>query len=333
MFDYLPHIDLHKPESIGDHVSSYLGVTHTPDKDGNLTDLYNSSATCVSPNRGLVGEAARMISGLRRTLELGYDKIRRRRQDPNIENHKELCIHEKMAYPGAKYFFITAARYPVISSQCLRNKTKVLAVLAEGPLMILLGTICKGKKQLPQRTSLKQVAMMCQDISANLRPQGMPQPQWGGTNKLLPIFQSSRPVWELLIDTDAAQWAKPRKILREFWHQTNERRLSGAKCEEILVAAGLGITASLKTAVRGFYRGILDEHVQVYEGRYYKWLKKLAILWWQSFNKPKVWALSAVLTTVSTRWRKVVSIGVVYLSWRGGGHPPISASYTPSKAA
>lgn len=102
MSDYIPHIDLQKPESIGDHVSSYLGVTDTPDKDGNLTDLYNGSATCVSLNKGLVGEAARMISGHRRTLKMGYDKIRRRRRDPNIENHKEIFIHEKMAYPGAK---------------------------------------------------------------------------------------------------------------------------------------------------------------------------------------------------------------------------------------
>ena len=220
-----------------------------------------------------------MITGHRRTLKLGYNKIRQRRRDPKIENHKEIFIHEKMAYPGAKYFFITTACYPIISSQRLRNKAKVLAVLAESLLMILLGTICKGKKQLPQRASLKQVAMMCQDISANLQRQGMPQPQWGGTNKLLPIFQSSHPVQELLIDADAAQWAKPRKILREFWQQTNEWRLSGAKCEEILVAVGLGITASLKTALRGFYRGILDEHVQVCKGRYHKWLKELAILW------------------------------------------------------
>ena len=105
MFDYLPHIDLQKPESIGDHFSSYLGVTHTPDKDANLTDSYNGSAAYVSPNRGLVGEAARMISGHRRTLELGYDEIRGRRRDPYIENQKELFIHEKMAYPGAKYSF------------------------------------------------------------------------------------------------------------------------------------------------------------------------------------------------------------------------------------
>ena len=204
MFDYLPHIDLQKPESIGDHFSSYLGVTYTPDKDGNLTDLYNGSATCVLPNEGLVGEAARMISGHRRTLEFGYDGICRRRRDHNIENHKELFIHEKMAFPGAKYFFITAAHYPIISSQCLRNKAKVLTVFAESLVMILLGTICKGNKQLPRRASLKQMAMMVQDISAQLRPQGIPQPQWGGTNKLRPTFQSSRPVWDLLIDTDAA---------------------------------------------------------------------------------------------------------------------------------
>ena len=217
MFDYLPHIDLQKPESIGDHFSSYLGVAHTPDRDGNLTDLYNGKATCVSPHRGLVGEAARMIDGHRRTLELGYGAIRRRRRDPNIENHKELSINERMAYPGAKYFFITAARYSSISSQYLRNKAKVLAVLAESLLMILLGTNCTETKQLPQRASLKQVAMMCQDIPVHLRPQGIPQPRWRDTNKLLSIFQSSRPVWELLIDSDAAQWAKPSKMFREFW--------------------------------------------------------------------------------------------------------------------
>lgn len=96
---------------------------------------------------------------------------------------------------------------------------------------------------------------------------------------MLPIFQSSRPVWELLIDTDAAQWAKPRKFLRECWQRTNARGRSRARCEEILVSAGLGVTAGLKTALRGFYRGILVEHGQVYEGQYPKWLKKLAILW------------------------------------------------------
>lgn len=174
MFDYLPHVDLQKPESIGDQISSYLGVTHTPDKDGNLTDSYNGSATCVSPNNRLVGEAERMVSGHRRTLELGYDEIRRWRHNPNIENHAELFTHETMAYPGGKYFFITLARYPIISSQSLRNKTKVLAVLAENFFMILLGTIRRAKKYLPQKASLKQVAMMCQDLSAHLRPQKDP---------------------------------------------------------------------------------------------------------------------------------------------------------------
>ncbi len=76
-----------------------------------------------------------------------------------------------------------------------------------------------------------------------------------------------------------AQWAKPRKLLREFWQQTNERRLSGAKCEEILVAPGLAVAASLKTSLRAFYLGIFDEHGQVYEGLYHIWLEKLATLW------------------------------------------------------
>jgi len=109
MFDYLPHVDLQKPESIGDQISSYLGVTHTPDKDGNLTDSYNGSATCVSPNKRLVGEAERMVSGHRRTFELGYDNLQ--------------------------------------------------------------------SEEIRRKTSLKQVAMMCQDTSAHLRPQEIRQSQ------------------------------------------------------------------------------------------------------------------------------------------------------------
>jgi hypothetical protein len=75
MLDYLPHVDLQKPESIGDQISSYLGATLTPDKDGNLTDFNNGSATCVSSNKRLVGEAETMVSGHRRTFELGYDNL------------------------------------------------------------------------------------------------------------------------------------------------------------------------------------------------------------------------------------------------------------------
>jgi len=45
MFDYLPHIDLQNPESISDQFSSYFGVSHTPNSDRHLTDLYTGSAT------------------------------------------------------------------------------------------------------------------------------------------------------------------------------------------------------------------------------------------------------------------------------------------------
>ena len=61
MFDHLPHTELQTQESMGDQIPSYIGVSHTPDKDCNLTDIYSDSATIVKPCHELVGEADRIL--------------------------------------------------------------------------------------------------------------------------------------------------------------------------------------------------------------------------------------------------------------------------------
>lgn len=100
MFDYLPHIDLQNPESIGDQFSSYFGVSHTPDSDRHLTHLYTGSATQIT-NRSLIGEAGRLRYGHMKVLELGYAEIYQwRRSPPGSKWKAELWIHEKMTYPG-----------------------------------------------------------------------------------------------------------------------------------------------------------------------------------------------------------------------------------------
>jgi hypothetical protein len=175
MFDYLPHIDLQNPESIGDQFSSYFGVSHTPDSDKHLTDLYTGSATQIT-NRSLIGEAGRLRYGHMKVLELGYDEIyQRRRSPPGSKWKAELWIHEKMTYPGAQYFYVSTTRYPIVSCPSLRARTKVLTVLAENFLLILVGTICPAKYR-PRSPQLWRVANICQEIATRLRPQGIPQP-------------------------------------------------------------------------------------------------------------------------------------------------------------
>jgi len=196
MFDYFPQIDLDNPVSIGDHFSSYVGVAHAPNGSGNGCYLYNGSATAYHPSshHEFVGEACRMDEGYGRVLKLGYEEITRRRQNLSGE---ELFIQEKMAYPGAKSFFVSMTRYPIMSSESLTKKTRVLAILAESCLMILLGSLAMEKKALPRNPRLHKLAMICQSISNHLRPKGTPDPQWYGTNKMLPMPQNSALIWDL----------------------------------------------------------------------------------------------------------------------------------------
>jgi hypothetical protein len=127
-----------------------------------------------------------MDEGHGRVLKLGYEEITRRRRQ-NLSG-EELFIHEKMAYPGAKSFFVSMMRYPIVSSESLTKKTRVLAILAENCLMILLGSLAMEKKAIPRNAGLHKLAMICQSISNHLRPKGTPDLQWYDTNKMLPVW-------------------------------------------------------------------------------------------------------------------------------------------------
>jgi hypothetical protein len=120
-FDYFPRIDIKSPLSIGKFISAYIGIAHCPIGGG---FVYNSSATAVKQwtQQEWVGEASRMYDGHRRVLNLGYKEIMRLRAF-NKKGH-ELFIHEKMAYHGAKHFFISMTRYPVAPNEFVQPKPR-----------------------------------------------------------------------------------------------------------------------------------------------------------------------------------------------------------------
>lgn len=277
MFDYFPQIDLDNPVSIGDHFSSYVGVAHAPDSSGNGCYLYNGSATAYHPksHHEFVGEACRMDEGHGRVLKLGYEEITRRRRQ-NLSG-EELFIHEKMAYPGAKSFFVSMTRYPIMSGESLTKKTRVLAILAENCLMILLGSLAMEKKALPRNPGLHKLAMICQSTSHHLRPKGTPDPQWYGTNKMLPMLQNSALIWDL--DTHGHVWTKPREQLREHWQRTGALTLTQAESNEFLLAAGIGVTSKRRSTIKRIYYAILQEHGHTCQTLYQDCLRRLAILW------------------------------------------------------
>src|SRR5438045_8162647 len=93
------------------------------------------------------------------------------------------------------------------------------------------------------------------------------QPQWACTNKLLPLFQGSREVWELFMGKDSV-WTKPHQLLSDNWQQTGIRRLTGAKCREFLGAEGPVVTFCRVLTLRAICRSVLNEHGLEYEGQY-----------------------------------------------------------------
>lgn len=94
MLDHLQRINFENPGSIGEQISWYLGVSHTPDDDGNSTNLYSGSAGSIVPLHGLVGEARRIAHDHQGVLSLGYEEICRRRKERAVKSCSSvLFIH------------------------------------------------------------------------------------------------------------------------------------------------------------------------------------------------------------------------------------------------
>src|SRR5436190_8222984 len=140
-----------------------------------------------------VGEASRMYMGHRKVLILGHEKIMRQRM--TYQNSHELFIHKKMTSPGTKSFFVFMTRYPVVSDAFVRQKTAVLALLAENCNMILLGGVRKA--HVPQNPKSWSRVALSSSISDVIRPDGLPDYQWHRANMVLPLLQSPRQIWNL----------------------------------------------------------------------------------------------------------------------------------------
>jgi hypothetical protein len=61
-----------------------------------------------------------MYMGHRKVLHLAHEEIMRRKTA--YQNGHELFIHEKMASPGTKSFFVSMTRYPVVSVEFVLQK-------------------------------------------------------------------------------------------------------------------------------------------------------------------------------------------------------------------
>lgn len=275
MFDYFPRLDIENPTSIGNHLSSYIGVAQVPHDNGYRCYLYNGSATGSGKSSDLVGEARRMYEDHAGVLAMGYKEIKRRRMQKS--SGRELYIHEKMACPGAKSFFVSMTRFPLMPSDSLMRKVQLLAMLAENSLTILLGTLSTDKNALPRLPSLLPRALTSQSISSRLRPKGTPAPPWHGGNKILPMLQKAWPVWSL--SSCSLAWTTVRKQLREHWQQTGALTLTKADYCKFLMVADLKNTNDRRRFVRNIYNAILQEHGHFFHSWYQDWLRRLAILW------------------------------------------------------
>ena len=118
MFDQPPRFSLDDRASFGLEVASYLIVCHTPDEDGNPTDIFAGSATAMprEAQPDFWGLSRRLLGNHEheRIIQLGYDVICEMRHSSSHDLARNIFhCHEKMDYPGTKHFYVSTMRYPI----------------------------------------------------------------------------------------------------------------------------------------------------------------------------------------------------------------------------
>jgi hypothetical protein len=249
-FDHFSKIDIDHPRSFGEFLSAYIGIAHCPTEG---TYIYNGSgtrfSTCMEPK--WIGEASRMYMGHRKVHILGREEIMRRRTA--YQNGHGLFIHEKMASPGTKSFFVSMTRYPVVSGEFVLQKTAVLALLADNCNMILLGGVREG--HVPQNPEAWSHVVPSSSISDVIRSEDLPDCQWHRANVVLPLLQSPRQFWVLCMSLHAPSsclQTVQRRLLVHF-RTTGHRFLAKSVINEILAMEWLPIN---RNALKNIYAAI-----------------------------------------------------------------------------
>lgn len=272
MFDAVPRINLEDPGAVGDAVTAYLAVGH---KSAIVHYLYSGSATNINAMHKEIGEELRMIQHAR-ILALGKQEIQRQRSmgKPNI-----FRVHECLADTGeGGYFFIPQMRLPVDISQPGQAMSATLALLSETINMVLLGT--HSMDSVPRRGRAVQFMLHADKLMKKFRPQNCPAPPWSGTNKVLPLLQMPRSIWNLL--REGHRLAPRHELfqrLREHFKKTQDLALSEQECKDFLKADNRSFARHDICTLRRLYATVLNELGLAYKTDYQAFLYTRCVLW------------------------------------------------------
>lgn len=265
MFDELTKLNF---DATNQFVTTYIGVA--------LDYLYCGSATSLVPRGRRMGESRRMKQHFM-TLQRGQEEIVRRRREGD---HACLYIHEKMGFSDGKWFFAPLFRFPVNADDPSRLDKSALAYFGENIGMMFLGT---GKRDPMVRNSAnRSLAELSRLISLKLRSKSLPTPPWKGSNLVLPMLQSARPMWNMLSGR-VVEAVKPTpeliKSLQDRFQRTHQPWISSVTCDRILRHHDQNTGATNYETVRKLYSEVLDQHGLEYQNMHQKYLRQMSILY------------------------------------------------------
>ncbi|KAJ4261461.1 hypothetical protein NW762_006886 [Fusarium torreyae] len=271
MFDNENNIDLQDPGAAGDCVTAYAAMAHGTN---GKHYLYSGSATNTNPNLKQIGEELRMKQHAD-ILKLGKDEVLRRRR-AGVSNI--FRVHESLVTAGMENsFFFPVARISVDVRDRKHMMAAVLIHLHESVTMILLGTA--SSDSVPRRGRAVQFMIQSNKLMKRLRPKDCPVPPWMGTNRVLPLLQIPKGVFNLLREGHRLA-PKPElaKCLRDHFEQTKALFLPEQLCKEILQLNNRPSARPDVCTLRRFYAALLNEEGLTYTSDYETFLKERCVL-------------------------------------------------------
>lgn len=263
MFDLLPQVDLEHPSSIGQVFSSYIGVARTSAR----TDLYVGSCTGTYLTKYGIGTASRMYQGHYKCLTECLE-ARKLGKDPTYSGVFD--IHKRMALPGTTALFTLLAQYPV--TRGILGLLRTLSLVAENCNCILLSSIAPSYVPKSSNTCGQAFWLFSSTLVKALRPDGLPDAPWHGTNKCLPMLQSQTAIVGLfqersrLGDTICdTTHVKLVIAMVDFWKATGALRLTRDDVETLKQKVGLDGERDVRDPYRNLYARVLEEQGQRYQ--------------------------------------------------------------------
>ncbi|KAH6893097.1 hypothetical protein B0T10DRAFT_457210 [Thelonectria olida] len=114
-----------------------------------------------------------------------------------------------------------------------------------------------------------------------IRPDGLPEPPWNGSNIVLPLTQFPRAIWNMyhMINFEIVSAPPVRGSLQKHFLATCTQALASSVTKETLLASGFPDTPANRNVLRKTYANLLKEHGLTYQFRHQSYMEKLSILW------------------------------------------------------